>query len=625
MVMYNNSIDSNVIKLTTKTNEGLLPFALYLKIGNEKKYISDLVTNPNNVLSCMNEVIENQNLYLGIESHYEEFEVKIIWDKNIHDLDDNHEVHTLSSFKNEVELFDFRHNTPYPWSIGYYLFEVQYNGKKYYGGFSVLPKNFSEKQFYKIHEFLNEKLEGITNDLLNFNSISKYDRDFIQEIPSLIFFRWYLLIEKQLFSALNMILQDTDSDRKFNYCIENVPRHIDRKSIIWKSTIKGQLYQNKALNRKYFSNVDTKNNQIVKKRLIEIIKRLEVAKKELTSEIKKIDNELQKSKIFFKEIKEIFESIQNNKTVSNSYKKRLENDKKVEEQKIDRLKDKLQILLVENQKIEYSLKKLNSVLSNEFWMSISHYKAQGPIQSLRRCYLMFEQIYNKFKQFEIGNKKDYQISPAFKPTSILYEYYVYFVAIDCLLSLGFEFPKNYDLKKQLLSTYYKEGLVDGTSVKLTSSNQGLIIYAVFNEEVETSSELALKKEKSFFTNQFNKKPDIKLDLYIQTEELEEFASSFIFETKYRPLHNIYQEKGATNAMIQMENYRAINYVRADGRKKRSIVKDVICVYPGTNEVDIFFETDYGAFLQLFPNGSNTIVGFEEMKKLLSDWISEIRE
>mgnify|MGYP001072023575 CR=1 FL=1 len=620
MVMYNNVAVQPPI---TKTSHGVLPFVLYLLIGNEKKYISSLETNPNKILSCMYEVRENQNLLLGIETNEQEFEVKVIWDKNFHDLDENHEVHILSPMQKEVVLFNFGQGTLYPWSIGYYLFEVEFDGKKYYGGFSISPKNISDGQFLKLHEFLNEKLEELTKSVLNFNIISQRDREFSVDIPSLLFFRWYELNEKRLFSAINMIVHETDSDRKMSYAIENVPRHLDRKSIIWKSTYKGLLYNYKILNRKYYENLDTKNNQIVKKRLMEILQRLEKAKEEVTLEIVNMDDHLKKSQENLKEIE--IELIQQNNLVAKVHKKRLENKKSIEENKIETFKSEQQKLIVLYQKIEHSLKKLNSTLNNDFWFAVSHYKARGSIQSLGRGYLMFEQLYKSFKQFETGKQMDYQISPAFKPTAVLYEYFVYFAVIDSLQSLGFQFPKNYDLQNQLLSYLYKDGLSDGTAVKLISSELGITVYVVYNEEIETSSDKALKKNKSFFTNQMNNKPDIKLDLYIQKGEAEEFDSACIFEVKYRPLYNIYQEIGVTDAMIQMENYWAIKHVQMDGKISRSIVKDVICVYPGNQKKEILFEGDNGKFLQLFPEHdeeSDRIIGMEEMKKLLSEWIEK---
>lgn len=622
MDMYSNGMK----EFKTTVNNDTLPFLLYLNIGNKKIYITHLTEDLKNVFTQNYEIEEYQNLTLGIESNKREYNIKINWDKNFHDLEEDTEIYHLSPQKKEIELFNYDNNTPYPWSIGHYLFEVEYATKKYYGTFSIVPKNISENQFSKIHDFLNEKLEGITNEVLKFNTVSNFDKNILKKIPSFIFFKWYLQIENKLFNALNIITKDTDTKRTLHYAIENIPKHIDRKSIRWKSTFKGQIYSNKTFNRKYITNVNTINNQIVKKRIIGIKKRLEEVKYDLYIELRNIEalleEAIEKIKLFEKELV----SIQFNKTVAYSSKKRLENNIEVEKQKIEKYTNDIKDIEEMENRLNFSIKKIKTVLNNEFWLYISDFKAKGQIHSASRGYLLFDSLYKKFKQFEKGEDINFQISTVFKSTAVLYEYYVYFVVIECLLLLDFEFPENYDLKKQLLSYFYKEGLRDGTTVKLVSVKNKLSINVIYNEEVETSSEMALKKNKNFFTNQFNKKPDIKLDLYEITES-EKFISSFIFEVKYRPLHNIYQKIGATATMVQMENYRAINYIKENGKLEHRIIEEVICVYPGSDKKNLLIQSDYGYFLQLFPNNdsdSSTIIGLEEMKEKLKEWINNYK-
>lgn len=370
----------------------------------------------------------------------------------------------------------------------------------------------------------------------------------------------------KILTALEIIPRDSDYDKKISYNIENSPKHVDRKSIIWSSTYKGQLYQgNKFLNRKYKTHVDTQNNRIAKKRALEILKRLEDLKTEVSLEIAHLDKLTAESHRNYALYEQELLSIQNVITVTYDYKKRIENSKRHEEAKINKYQQDYKQLAELYEAARLSIRKLKGVINNSFWLQISHHMARGSIRTMSRGYLMFDYLYKSFQQLEKGKKKNQQINPKLKPTWLVYEYFVFFVAIDSLLSLGFKFPKHDDLQEQLLSSfYYNEGLVDGTIVKLVSREFGFSIDVVYNEEVETSSESALRKNKHFFTNRFNKKPDIKIDLYGNKNGEKKFLSSFIFEVKYRPLENIYHPKGSTKVMEQMDFYRAINYVKDYG-------------------------------------------------------------
>ena len=239
--------------------------------------------------------------------------------------------------------------------------------------------------------------------------------------------------------------------------------------------------------------------------------------------------------------------------------------------------------------------------------------------------MLFEHIYRQSKyQSNTGGSSSFLI-PAYKPTYLIYEYFVYFIVVDCLISLDFTFPYNLDLKDQLKSSIYQDGLVDGTKIIMENEERGLFVEINYNEELENNSRLAIEKSKHFFSTKFRKKPDIKVDLYEFKDDQLYFRSSFIFEVKYRPLHNIYQDKGSTSTMEQMDDYRSIRYVDKNGNIVHAPVSEVVCVYPGDDHKETLFNTDYGYFLKLFPDEheeSDAIIGSDEMKKLLNAWINK---
>lgn len=602
-----------------------LPFHLHLEIGNRKQPIGHLISDIKNVMNCVYEIEEYKKLAVVLNSEENDIEIEVIWNKIFgEDEKDFYDVFILNNLNNQKVLYQENANIVYPWRCGTYIFEIRYHSQSYYGAFSITPKNVTKIQLKKIHNLLNEKIQGITKDIMNFNHHGLGEQSIFDKSHFVSFYKWYEKVEKKLFASLDSIQKESESTIIYDYVVENIPKHLDSTSIKWQNSSKGFLFkQSKYLNRKYITSVDTDNNRMVKIKIHELLKRLTEGKNELhlylSKQKQKIENTLQD----LNQIKTEINSISNRNTITYSHKKKMENTYHRLERKLHQYRIEENQLLNLMERVRKSSNRLQAVLEHSFWKSINHHRVKRKTKIHKKSYLLFDHIMQQLNQQSNPAHTEEWIIPAYKPTYLLYEYFVYFVVIESLQYLNFHFPADYDLKEQLKLSLYKDGLDDGTKITLENEERSCLIEVIYNEELEYNSRLAIEKNKHFFSTKFRKKPDIKVDLYKMQDHQKIFQSSFVLEVKYRPLYNIFQEYGSTSTMEQMDDYRGIKYTDDKGKIKFNIVKEVVCIYPGDDYKEVLFNTDYGYFLQLFPDDqeeSDLLIGVNELQKLLTEWI-----
>ena len=353
---------------TTIDGNFQLPFQLYLQVGNERKLISHLASNIKQVNSCIYEIEEYKNLTLGLITENTFDQIEVIWNTTLTDKDtDFINQFTLNKQNNKKVLFDMEEQGVYPWRCGSYLFQIKYSDNIFYGIFSVEPKNISKKQFKRIHDLLNEKIQGITNDLMKYH-YALSEKSFLDKNNTISFFRWYETIEKKLFVSLDLIQRESETTIIPEYVIESIPKHLDSNSIKWQNSVKGLLYKSsKYLNRKYFTSLDTANNRVIKKRVIEFQKRLKKCKTELLNYLERL-NKLINEKVHSLELlNNEKKNILNKKTITLKEKKRIETDYLNQERKLDQYYKEKDHLLHLIEKIQKLINHLSIKLEQPFW------------------------------------------------------------------------------------------------------------------------------------------------------------------------------------------------------------------------------------------------------------------
>src|SRR5699024_8271788 len=121
--------------------------------------------------------------------------------------------------------------------------------------------------------------------------------------------------------------------------------------------------------------------------------------------------------------------------------------------------------------------------------------------------------------------------PVYKPTYLLYEYYIYFITIHIFEGLNFQRVTE-SITAQLRSTFFEEGLEDRTTITLEKDDVRITI--TYEDIIEFNEHIALEKGSHFFSSSKHRKPDVRIDLSLLKEGEWLYQSSLILEVKSRP-------------------------------------------------------------------------------------------
>lgn len=608
-----------------------LPFQLKIIIGSgwdKSSIIIDRLTSmPQNIMNNIYEIIELKNL--KIELTYNDQEpIEITWG-SIYDEHENESLYkfTLDQKTHEYYLFTNEGTgSNYPWRCGTYHFEVMYKNKTYFGGFKVVPKNIDEKQLSRIHELIEQQLEGLTYDYLKQKQTIGQLSDFEQN-NQWQFIQWYQEIEHQLHTALTNIEKNSQDTLIKYYNIESEPKLLDNRSIRWQNTTKGQIFNgSKYLNRKLRLHWDTDENRLVKFRMSELIKKMDEVLTYLNDILNKYEKDNEQISNEVENLEKTYKLILNKSRVTESDKRRISQTLSLKKRELEDLTKQADRIKKVINKFNLSRKTLSIKMHSNFWNQVSIHFIKINIGK-HWSYQICNRIWNKSNHLLSTQDEDKIKLPMYRPTSELYEYYVFFSVIHIFLELNFQ-PQKDTVTEQLYSTLFDNGLKDGTRVVLQRDN--LKVNITYDEMVGHNASAALEQNMNFYSLGSKRKPDLRLDLYVLDDTNSWiFQSSFIIEIKYSPFYNIYSKDGQTRAMEQMSEYWRIAYVYTDEngeeKYKHQIVKNVICVYPDTKEQSnsVIDYTDAGTFLKFFPNVNNkdihASIGKDELKNKFNDW------
>lgn len=226
----------------------------------------------------------------------------------------------------------------------------------------------------------------------------------------------------------------------------------------------------------------------------------------------------------------------------------------------------------------------------------------------------YGKVYRLYRKL-IDYKNYYQ--PNFKTTDLLYEYFVLLVVLDIIQKLGFNLEES-DYKK-LLSNKLNDEIPSGMGAIFTKGN--LILEVWYEKELYSLYQEALKNGSGFYTHASNKLPDIRIDFYKDNK----YIKSYIIEVKYRRFGYLWSDIENNETMIQIKNYKTtVQYISKDLERPIFPIEKVIIIYPGQLDMDVLVEKEFGnyLFLQLKPKDASTIIGYDELTKILKQLINE---
>ncbi|MGL4522719.1 MAG: hypothetical protein ACRCWQ_09240, partial [Bacilli bacterium] len=204
-----------------------------------------------------------------------------------------------------------------------------------------------------------------------------------------------------------------------------------------------------------------------------------------------------------------------------------------------------------------------------------------------------------------------QSSYRFKKTWKLYEYYSLFQIIDVFLRAGYvcvQQPKTHTLHH-----IRSEGIQEKSAFVFVKDGQKIEIH--YEKDLPTSLYHAQSLNEHIYALGLHKKPDFRIDYYVQQQNEWVFQKCRVVDAKFRKLSNIKNEQRVTTAQRQLFSYWQIAHRDAD----RPVVSDVICLY-ANDGIDNTIEREQTiVYLKLFPDMENeTDSGAVQLSSLLVD-------
>ncbi len=615
-----------MVLLTKLTTGESLPFRLYLKRGDfltdTIEWLTPKTTDIRDVVYPVKELVK---LGMGIEANGVHVDIK--WSV----VSNTKQKEYMEFSLNDAKTFHLIHKggAPYPWSVGTYHFEVTYEEKRYYAAFQVKPKSLDIDELEVMNSLIEDKLKGLIVDYLKYKKTWGMMDD-IKETAFWYLWERYQKTERPFLNHLIMIEQQSTQGVSKQYRVQSIPRRMDRKSLQWELTAKGLANKEaKFYNRTVRFVEDSEENRNAKRfakailaQLIgmcaflrDFVKNTERKQQQLGEAL--VDNEAR--------LAELSQSYNISKGTLQKYRNKI----KYTKDNIKKMNEQYANYQQMNEHMSRSIKSLESVLNNPFWSGISSRNAQRNTLGSHPAYNGVYQMYNEFER-SLQDKGQTELRlPVYKRTEELYEYFTFFSVVEAFLSQGFTTHET-SLTEQLKTSFIHEGLSDGTTVEL--SFEQYIIHVVLNEQLDLEHE-ALAKKQMMFTLQQNRKPDIRVDFFIQEDEVLQYKSSVVLDAKYTPLKNIYSDSQVTSTMEQLNNYSSISRFNYDGdvldRNKpyfRHPVKEVICLYAGeklARQEGNCVISSCGHFVRLAPTKEGAIYGQTDLTHLLfNKWLSQ---
>ena len=614
--------------LTKLSNGELLPFALYLKRGDwDFVPIKFLSTSPHDIEENIYSITEFVKLGMGI--HTDNAKVDVKW--SIISNSEEKEFVEFSLNTNKAFYLIHKGGAPFIWSIGTYHFEVIFEGKSYYAAFKVTPKSLDIDEIEIMNELIEDKLKGLIVDYLKYKK-TLGGLDDIKETAFWYLWENYKNIERSLLNYLILIEKYSAQDIAKRYSIQSVPRKMDRKSLQWETTPKGFINKElKFLNRRVINVDDSEENRSAKYFTEIILKQLKEMSIFLNEFVK---NTIQKQELLenlLVDNESRLEEMKGSYNVSEGTIKKYRNKVKHNKDNINELNKQYLKYNKMFLNIADCIKRLESILYNQFWNGISLKKSQRNKLGIHPAYNGIYQIYKNFERC-LNEKGQVEIKlPVLKRTEDLYEYFTFFSVIDVFLAQGFKANET-GLTEQLKTKFVHEGLADGTTIELLFEQY--IVHIVFNEELDFEHE-ALSRKQMMFTLQPNRKPDIRIDLFVKETEQLNYLSSVVLDAKYSPLQNIYSNRQVTKVMEQLNNYGQIGRFNFEGDKLdskspyvRHPIKEVICLYAGekSDGEENCIISSCGQFIRLAPTKEGSIYGQEDLTYVLfNKWLGQHEE
>lgn len=491
---------------------------------------------------------------------------------------------------------------------GDYVYRIILENQVYYNIFTILPRHINDIQLQNLRKFVNEQIGGLSYNITTSGITSQASRE--KSLPDYInLFNCYKKQFKDISQTINKIIADPITSIEKNYEKRQNTRINDSKTIRFKQ----KLNSRDCLQVRRYPSVLNKENIFIKNLILIMYNDLRAIESKLIECIEQLNFELQFRRKEFSQKESRIDSSRSS-------------DFKIQESQ-RRVKSLNQSLLNLNEtynKIENINEYINQTrrmliilsrsLHSDLFEGIVESNTKYPTKLIFKD-SRYHKLYRSYKYIVEARKKEIL---NYKPSDILYEYFILLLTIRVINEFGFELI-DCDFK-DVVSSSFIDKIPEGLCAVFMKNDIKIEVW--YEKELLSTSTQVIDEGGDFYTHTNNKLPDIRIDIYSGKKLLK----SVIVEVKYRRYAYLWNEYFNTDTMIQIKNYKTtIQYYSPYINRSIFPVNKVIVVYPGQHDVSIVEEKEWGDFLfiQVRPaDEENSIYGYEQFKNVLEQVLKD---
>ncbi len=516
----------------------------------------------------------------------------------------------------------------FPWRMGYYLIKVIFEGTTYYSGIRVIPNNLNHEQVDWLHQYLEEKVEGLCFELIQ--SQRTFAGDPSEQSPEKWYYdyaRWILSVRQKVMACLQYIERYPYDGVLTQHEVSTKHKKQDMRSERWANSFQGLAYNQGMQPAPYFLNrvkILEQNipiNQWLKYTIVCWKNELQRATHYIRADIQNMTLEESTCRAQMAQAESARDSVSQIRDIIQPYLRAQQMAFKTAEKRLHLLQKRK--ALAEN--LSQHLKNVESLFAyflNRSFIRDCDVTMRKPMIK-NRYYRMINDLYEESLQIQKNEGDGRLYRAVFRPTWRIYEYFALFQIISALQHIGFQMVEGLP---DSINHYHEDGIREGTRYVLRNDDSELHLH--FNKQLHFSSQEARRSGEAFYSSTENRWPDYKIDFYRrQTDNAVRYSGhSMVLDAKLSKLSNLYNIHYPIKPFSQLTNYFYIHYcgTREERALSRPIVDRVYCLYAGYGEIgNPKKDTDTVSFIRLCPvPDSEEVCGQMELQEAIMSWLTE---
>jgi hypothetical protein len=516
----------------------------------------------------------------------------------------------------------------YPWSMGYYLIRIVYNGEEFFSGIQVVPNNMSSNQVKRLQTYLESKVENICHDLI---FSQKGFTEELNEIPDYMNYILFLFDYRlEIMSLIHKIQKNPYDEMKTAYQVSPKGGKQTAVSDRWNHTSKGMAYnggfipQPFSLIAKKNLNLNNRMNQWIKHIMLQWRQDIDRVSILVHDDLERLLQQEEQQRFLLVAAQTELDRIQSERDMLYVQQKQYKSAFLSAEARLKKIMQETEICRRRAKVLDSLSSMLSFVLVQPAFEDIARPIGKPVLKN--QTYFRLDQLYenNRLIKKQEGDRRRYK--PVLKRTWKLYEYFVLMQVIDVIRLKNFHFIGGFGQNE--LESYLEQGISEGSRFVLESER--MVIHVWYDKLLPLTIEDAQRIGEEFYLPTDHRKPDIRLDFYNKLNDKNiQLTGCFVIEVKDSKLRNLYS-RNFNRIRSQLSAYQTIYYCgpNTNGNlelKMAPIVKRVYCIHAGEGEGGNAIALRFPhSFLRLCPimNEKNdiSVFGLSELSDIVESWI-----